>query len=194
MRRALTTITASGILAPVRESWYGGAVEHAVEHFKTYGWSRVSGAFAPRAAAQMRKAVWRALTAAGIKADDPSTWLMERPTSLQALKEDPVFDAVGGERLCAVLDAILGTGTYATPGNWGALFAAFPTSAAWHIPTRGWHLDAHYASALWPTRGVKTHALLDEVSPRGGGTLMISGSHRLVHNWFKAHPLPPGRA
>jgi hypothetical protein len=30
------------------------------------------------------------------------------------------------------------------------------------------------------------------VEPRGGGTLIVSGSHRLVHKWFKDHPPSPG--
>ena len=41
-------------------------------------------------------------------------------------------------------------------------------------------------------RGVKTFALLGDIAPRGGGTLMVSGSHRLVYKWFQENPPSPG--
>jgi hypothetical protein len=37
---------------------------------------------------------------------------------------------------------------------------------------------------------VRSHALFGDVGPRGGGTQLLSGSHRLVHQWFKDHPPP----
>jgi hypothetical protein len=166
-------------------------MENTLHHFKSHGWMRVEQAFDTDAAARMRDAIWDTLIADGITRNDPSTWSVERPTSLPGLKNNAAFDAVGSQKLLAALDGILGADTYALPNNWGALFVAFPTATKWQIPTRGWHLDANYASALWPTRGVKTHALLGGVEPRGGGTLIVSGSHRLVHDWFKNHPPPP---
>jgi uncharacterized damage-inducible protein DinB len=60
------------------------------------------------------------------------------------------------------------------------------------VPTSGWHIDANYLSALAPPAGVRTHALFGDVGPRGGGTQLVSGSHRLVHKWFTDHPPPRG--
>jgi ectoine hydroxylase-related dioxygenase (phytanoyl-CoA dioxygenase family) len=39
---------------------------------------------------------------------------------------------------------------------------------------------------------VKTLALFGDVVPRGGGTQIISGSHRLVRSWFQDNPPPTG--
>jgi ectoine hydroxylase-related dioxygenase (phytanoyl-CoA dioxygenase family) len=39
---------------------------------------------------------------------------------------------------------------------------------------------------------VKTLALFGDVAPRCGGTQIVSGSHRLVHSWFKENPPPAG--
>jgi hypothetical protein len=153
---------------------------------------RVDGAFTGNAARLMRDAVWNALAATGIEQGQPATWTVERPTQLQHLKDHSIFQAVGGERLRAALDAVFEGQSYETPKNWGALFIAFPTTQEWGVPSSGWHIDAHYGGAFAPARGVKTHALLDDIAPRGGATLMLSGSHRLVYNWFKAHPPPPG--
>ena len=34
--------------------------------------------------------------------------------------------------------------------------------------------------------------MFGDVGPRAGGTLIVSGSHRLVHKYFKDDPPPPG--
>jgi hypothetical protein len=153
---------------------------------------RLPQAFGPEAAAAMRDAVWDALGAVGIYRDRPSTWTVERPVQLQHLKDDPAFQAVGSEALFSSIDAMLEGRTYKAPSNWGTCFIAFPSKAEWRIPASGWHIDANYMSPLWPTGGVKTHALFSDIAPRGGGTQIVSGSHRLVHKWFEEHPPPSG--
>lgn len=154
-------------------------------HFHEHGWARVPLAFDAEAAQGMRDCVWRALGDAGIHRDQPSTWTVERPPRLQHLKNDPVFQRVGSPTLLSAIDAILDGARYERPKNWGAFFLAFPGRTPWRIPTSGWHIDAYYASALSPVRGVKTFALFGDVAPRGGGTLMVSGSHRLTYKWFQ---------
>jgi hypothetical protein len=53
-------------------------------------------------------------------------------------------------------------------------------------------VDANYLSALSPPAGIRTHALLGDVAARAGGTLIVSGSHRLVRKHFTDNPPPPG--
>jgi Phytanoyl-CoA dioxygenase (PhyH) len=159
-----------------------------VVHFHEYGWVRIHGAFDAEAARAMRDSVWRALGNVGICRDRPSTWTVERPPHLQHLKDDPVFQRVGSPTLLSAIDAILDGVPYEKPRNWGALFLAFPGSTPWRIPTSGWHIDAYYASPLLPMRSVKTLALFGDIVPRGGGTLMVSGSHRLAYKWFQENP------
>jgi len=166
--------------------------EDTVEHFRLHGWMRVCAAFSGDEAAAMRTAAWRALAKAGISQSDPSTWTKERPEHLQHVKDDAAFRAVGSARLLEAIDAALEGQAYEKPKNWGALFLAFPSHDAWNLPSRGWHADANYVSALSPPAGVRTHALFGDVSSRAGGTLIVSGSHRLVHQYFKDHPPPPG--
>jgi hypothetical protein len=163
-----------------------------IEHFHEHGWARVPQAFGPEASAAMREAVWRVLADDGIHRDEPSTWILERPTHLQRLKEHPAFRAVGGPSVLAAFDAILAGRAYEAPKNWGAPFIAFPTGDRRGIPTSGWHIDAKYTSALSPPGGVKTFALFGDVAPWCGGTHIVSGSYRLVHCWFKESPPPPG--
>jgi ectoine hydroxylase-related dioxygenase (phytanoyl-CoA dioxygenase family) len=166
--------------------------EQTPEHFRAHGWMRVRGAFSADDAAAMRAAVWRALGEAGIRPDDRSTWTKDRPEHLQHVKDDPAFQAVGSARLLTAVDAALEGQSYERPKHWGACFLAFPTTEAWTVPSSGWHSDANYLSALSPPAGVRTHALFGDVARRAGGTLIVAGSHRLVHQYFEDHPPPPG--
>ena len=166
--------------------------EETCEHFGVHGWMRVRAAFSVDEAAAMRSAAWRGLAKLGIRPGDPSTWTKERPEHLQQVKDDPAFGAVGSARLLRSLGAVLGGHAYEKPSNWGALFLAFPSHHAWNVPSRGWHIDANYLSALSPPAGVRTHALFGDVAARAGATLIVSGSHHLVHQYFTDNPPPSG--
>ena len=164
----------------------------SVQHFRIHGWMRAPQAFSAAEAAAMREAAWRALANAGILRDRPSSWKTERPAHLQHVREHPAFRAIGSKRLIAAIDAALEGQPHELPKNWGAPFLAFPSEREWNVPASGWHIDANYLSALSPPAGVRTHALFGDVGPRCGGTLLVSGSHRLIHKWFKDNPPPPG--
>jgi hypothetical protein len=166
--------------------------DQTIQHFNDHGWMRIPRAFSEDAAAAMREAVWRALADAGVHRDRPSTWSVARPNHLQRLKNDPVFRAVGSATVYAAIDTIFDGRPYDAPKDWGAVFVTFPTGPDWGVPTKGWHIDANLTSSLSPVRGVKTHALFGDVAPRGGGTLILGGSHRLVHQWFQKAPPPAG--
>jgi len=168
------------------------AQEETVDNFRAHGWMRVRNVFSREEAAEMRSVAWRLLAGVGIIESDPSTWIEERPGHLQQLKADAAYQAIGTPRLRAAIDAVLQGQAYEGPKNWGALFVAFPSMNSWNVPSAGWHADANYLSALSPPAGVRTHALLGDVAPRAGGTLIISGSHRLVHKHFTDNPPAPG--
>jgi hypothetical protein len=166
--------------------------DETVAHFRAHGWMRVRAAFSADQAAAMREVVWAALANAGIEEGEPSTWTAERPEHLQPVKKHPAFRAVGSPRLLHAIDAALEGQRHEPPKTWGAAFLAFPSSQTWHVPFGGWHADANYLSALSPPDGLRTHALFGDVAPRAGGSLVLSGSHRLVHDFFTARP--PGRS
>jgi hypothetical protein len=164
------------------------AEEETLQHFRDHGWVRVRGAFSVDAAAAMRAVVWQVLAHAGIREDDASTWTTERPAHLQRVRQAAAFRTVGSARVLRAIDAAFEGLPYERPEEWGSAFVAFPTPQAWNVPSGGWHIDANYLSALSPPDGIRTHALFGDVAPRAGGTLIVSGSHRLVHQYFKDHP------
>ncbi len=166
--------------------------ESDLEHFRTFGWVRVHGAFPADAAASMCRAIWEALDRVGIIRDDPATWTKTRPEHLQHLKSHPAFRAIGTERTLASIREVLAGRNLPLPNNWGAFFLHFPTQGDWRVPDSGWHLDGDYAGDLDPPCGVLIHAMLTDVGPRGGGTNVLNASHRLVHKWFRENVPAPG--
>ncbi|MEM7364903.1 MAG: phytanoyl-CoA dioxygenase family protein [Pseudomonadota bacterium] len=61
------------------------------------------------------------------------------------------------------------------------LLYSSPVSDAWTVPHTVWHLDfPRLDSGMLP--GVQVFACVDRVEARGGGTLMVSGSHRLLND------------
>jgi hypothetical protein len=163
-----------------------------LEHFRTFGWIRVQGAFSADAAAAMCDVIWGALGKVGILRDDPSSWTKTRPEHLQHLKSDPVFRVVGSERTIGAIRQLLEGQLLPLPKDWGAFFLHFPTAGAWDVPGTGWHMDGDYTGQLSPPCGILIHAMLTDVGPRGGGTNIISASHRLVHKWFTENPPAAG--
>lgn len=168
------------------------AFDQTLEHFRARGFMRVRGAFSGHEAAAMRAAVWRVLERSNIRERDPSTWSVERPTHLQDLKGNRIFGVAWGPRTRAAISAILESASWPEPKSWGGFFITFPGAGEWNVPWSAWHVDARYTSALAPPEGVKLHALMGEVEPRSGATVLVAGSHKLLHRWFEKHPPQPG--
>ena len=163
-----------------------------LEHFRASGWVRVRGAFGAADAAAMCEVIWEGLGRTGIRREDPATWTRTRPEHLQHLKAHPAFRAIGTARTIGAISEVLEGQSLPLPKNWGAFFLHFPTGGDWDVPSSGWHMDGDYMGALTPPRGVLIHAMLSPVGARCGGTNILSGSHRLVHEWFRAHPAAKG--
>ena len=94
--------------------------------------------------------------------------LMSGQPLVAGLIEDPA--------LRAVVDALLG-GPFIEKRGTQLLFT-LPNTHTWTLPN-GWHADVpRLASGERP--GVFVFTFLDTVEPRGGGTLVVAGSHRLL--------------
>jgi len=91
---------------------------------------------------------------------------------IEALLEEPA--------LLAAVDALLDgrafdRAVYRRP----QVLFTLPNTDRWTLPT-GWHVDIpRLASGRCP--GLQLFTFLDIVEPRGGGTLVVAGSHRLLN-------------
>lgn len=149
--------------------------------FEDRGLLKLEG-FVPRRSAEgMADLLWKELAKSHhIHRRDRSTWTKERPTDFKALKQIDAFRTLATPQVRALIDELLGRGQWTEPPYWGQPLVAFPTQQRWEIPHKNWHLDlpAHPQRFRLPI--TRFFLLLAPLEPRGGGTLVAAGSHRLV--------------
>jgi hypothetical protein len=134
------------------------------------------------AVGEMAGQLWRHLAEHdAIRREDPSTWLRTRPSSFQPLVRSNAFAALAGPKTRMLLDGLFGPGGWEPPRNWGQPLVCLPSrSDEWDLPRRNWHLDIPAGRACREIPGVRLFAMLEAVEPRGGGTVVVTGSHRLT--------------
>jgi hypothetical protein len=148
------------------------------------GFLRARGLVPAGACAAMRDELWSALDRVhGIRRDAPETWRQEMPRGLAGHFRPEVCAAMATPALRELIDGLLGAGAWEPPRVRAQPLPLFPTPGAWDVPAQMWHLD-------YPVRGrperafaVKMLCLLAPVEPRGGGTLLLAGSHRLLERY-----------
>jgi hypothetical protein len=149
------------------------------DEFRATGLLRLGGTFPPAAAESMCDRLWEFLTGQyAIHRGERSTWTVEQPARFQPVTHSGAFRAVGSDALCAALDALLGPGQWARPRWWARPLVTFPQDGPWELPIRAWHFDCMPVSG--GQRPVQFFAFLNQVRPHGGGTLVLTGAHRLV--------------
>jgi hypothetical protein len=128
----------------------------------------------------MRQRLWQhLLDTHAIDPDRPETWTVHMPAQFQGLTRTGAFDALATDELCAVVDQLLGAGRWRRPAHWGRPLVTFPRSGTtWDVPTEGWHIDSD--GDLDELTMLVVFAHLAPVLPQGGGTLVLTGSHRLT--------------
>jgi hypothetical protein len=151
-----------------------------IQQFRRDGYVVVRQAFSRADGLAMERQWWRELEDThGIRSDDRSSWHQIRG-DLKAAKRDPVQAKILTERVRGALDDLLGQATWSPPRNWGRSLVTFPEPGAWDVPTRHWHWDNPCEPHLDQPRGLFVVSFIGPVAPQGGGTLILSGSPRLL--------------
>ena len=166
-----------------------------VIEFESIGIVKLEGVFTHEMAAAMRDAVWNAWADVyGARRDDPSTWAGVERRTIKSAKRHPSFREILGDQLRAFADLALGPG-WSTSNGLGELLASVPDAPRWHLPSSGWHSDYGYGVSMEPLAGLRVFAVFGAVPPRGGGTLLVEGSHRMVDRFVRTQPhVAAGRA
>ncbi|HUA30071.1 MAG TPA: hypothetical protein VMC03_14400 [Streptosporangiaceae bacterium] len=163
MRSQLTTLTSADI-----------------ERFERDGYVVVRQAFSRDDGLAMERLWWRELEEThGIRPDDRSSWRQIRG-DLKGAKRDPVQARILTERVRGVFDDLLGKATWAPPRDWGRSLVTFPEPGTWDVPARRWHWDNPCEPHLDHPTALFVVSFIGPVAPRGGGTLILSGSPRLL--------------
>ena len=150
--------------------------------FHDDGFVALPGAVGTKDVARMRERIWRRLESKGAVRDDPSTWRAEQANGLRTVRRgDP--DPRDSSIFTDALDDVMGPGAWRTPGNWGQVLITFPSPGPWDVPHRPWHLDHRYDQPRDVIWGVNVFLFVDEVEPRGGGTVAVRGSPRHVRRF-----------
>ena len=115
----------------------------------------------------------------GIRRDDRSSW-RQIPGDLKAAKRDPIQARILTGQVRGVFDDLLGTAAWSPPRDWGRAIVTFPEPGAWEVPTRLWHWDNLCDLHIDQPRALFVVSFIGSVAPRSGGTLILSGSPRLL--------------
>ena len=115
----------------------------------------------------------------GIRRDDRSSW-RQIPGDLKAAKRDPIQARILTGQVRGVFDDLLGTAAWSPPRDWGRAIVTFPEPGAWEVPARLWHWDNLCEPHIDQPRALFVISFIGPVAPRSGGTLILSGSPRLL--------------
>jgi hypothetical protein len=151
-----------------------------LDRFHRDGFVVVREAFARADAAAMEDRWWAELESAhDIRRDDRSTW---RPPAgdLKHAKRDPIQAKILTARVRGVIDDLLGEDNWPVPRDWGRTIATFPEPGVWDVPTHLWHWDNLGAWHRDELNALFVVSFIGTVAPRGGGTLVLAGSPRLL--------------
>ena len=153
--------------------------------FEERGHVRLRGVFPREVALQLQQRMWAELQADfGIDGQDRDTWHQPQ-RSLRGAKWDPLQRAIATDSLVGAIDALLGPGRWQLPTNWGVVLVTFPdrTRDEWILPTSGWHYDFDLDDNAISPSGILVFTFFSTVESRGGGTLIVEGSHRLLRRF-----------
>ena len=151
-----------------------------IRRFERDGYVVVRQAFSRADGLAMERQWWRELEDThGIRRDDRSSW-RQIVGDLKAVKRDPRQARILTERVRGVFDDLLGKAAWSPPRNWGRSLVTFPEPGAWDVPTRHWHWDNPCELHLDHPRALFVVSFIGSVAPRSGGTLILSGSPRLL--------------
>ncbi|HXW84430.1 MAG TPA: phytanoyl-CoA dioxygenase family protein [Candidatus Binataceae bacterium] len=155
-----------------------------IDEFNRNGILRLRGAVPRRDAERMCDSVREVL--AERQRNSPSTEnVMGRVIGTHWLPKRLKFEQVGSESVRAATDDLLGIGGWQEPERWTPLLVTFPSAnEVWDVP-RQWHFDYPSIRATQGLFGLRVFTCLADLAPHGGGTLVVTGSHRLAQRVFE---------
>jgi hypothetical protein len=167
------------------------------ERFERDGVVLIGGLLDPDGVRRARAAVVRRLARIGVTQADgwriDGSKILERWPSFNVAQPLPA-SAIGGQlgragelealgqepALLAAAEALLDGPVDRRGQQRLRVLLNLPDPCAWTMPT-GWHADSPRL-ASGRAIGVQLFAFLDVVEPGGGGTFVVTGSHRLLNN------------
>jgi hypothetical protein len=150
------------------------------DEFEQCGLLRFSGAVPAAVACTMAERIWSfLLDESGVDRTEPETWSPPRPTGFQPVSRAGELDAIWSPAVADAVEDLLGSADMRRERP--RVLMTFPDcTVTWTIPSAGWHFDYVPPQTEPGLRALQLFVVLDHVLPRGGGTAVLAGSHRLV--------------
>ena len=166
-----------------------------IEHFITRGWTKIEAAFDPAGAQQCQDFLWGKLNERyKIVRENPATWQLPMAFIAENYNTPP-FNACATETLRDGVIDLVGKNRWVAEnetGYWGWWPVNFSVGAdqAWDVPCDQWHFDGpeHGNFVNQASNGLLMVCLFSELGPRGGGTLIVEGSHQIVARYLEKDP------
>ena len=125
----------------------------------------------------MEAAFWAVLGSRfQIDRDDRATWPAGAFGKLTRWGRSGPFSAVQTPAVDDAITTVLDT-RWHLPQRWGGPLVTFPAPGPWQVPRTSWHSDFPPEA---PLTAVRMFAFAAPVEATGGGTLVVTGSHRLA--------------
>jgi hypothetical protein len=155
-----------------------------INAYKADGFLKVPGLFDEEIALEIQREIWMELDEKfGIKEYSPSTWKTPLYSPRKA-KYSPINKKLINDDFRTIIDTLIGKENWKEPNSWGGFLVTFPTNDinSWSLHDKLWHWD--YELFREDNHGaLLIFSFYSVVSARGGGTLLIKGSHRLLNTW-----------
>jgi ectoine hydroxylase-related dioxygenase (phytanoyl-CoA dioxygenase family) len=158
------------------------------QRFFDRGTIRLRGAFSEPEAAHIVDRIWQQLEEkSALRRHDRSTWTERQQTGFQSLTQTNTFNSIASPAVIDALNDLLGVGEWNYTKAWGAPLITFPENErAWDVQKKQWHLDFPARGKADGFPGIRVLAFVAPVESNGGGTVVLSGSHRLVERLMAA--------
>ena len=156
--------------------------------FEQWGYVRVPGAFEQAASRQMEAWLWERMGVLhAIEKTDPATWNAPWP----AIHVTRVSSGLSPRRMATpafkiTADALLGPGAWELRSDWGGALISFPKpgDASWTLTANGWHWDTEVMDHHAGPQNLFLFVVFSDLEARGGGTLLLAGSHHLLNRFY----------
>ena len=187
--RAVVEVEANSVVFP--GDGESVLTEEDLRGFQERGYIRVPGAFPRDKALAIQDFMWAELERFhGIRREDRSTWPVPRENQrwaqqygLNQTKDHPIYKGIAHPRLLRAMYDIIGPRSWYKK-SWGGFLISFPdmSEKPWDVGANDWHPETGPRSDLrvWRPPFVLVFTFFSHVTPQGGGTLVVEGSHRLV--------------
>ena len=158
------------------------------DELRATGVTRVAGAVPPRDIETMTERVWALFERRGVRRDDRSTWPTGYASKNQPLRQSGALNLFANEVTHAIIDDLLGAGSWTETEAWGPALVTWPQPGPWQLPRKAWHFDLPGRGDPDCPEAARLFGFVSAVVAQGGGTLVVEGSHELVRRLIARTP------